>query len=275
MARRKSRRRNHPEIRVFTIQQQVSYSHADLPQGAWKIVSPTDRGRRRRDSGRGLLLRAQGPGGRACSNRPGGGLRGRYDGGGLDQRRGSASALGLRRRPGRTPAPASRGRTGIRNYVMHWYDQYDVGVRARRGPIRDWTIRAGDGGATGRLCRTGSARYARRCWFRKEIVLPIRCPPGARCCFLARSREWTRRTSTDNGRRQRLGGEPASLFCPRGPAQAGPKRAGGAGLQGEAGGRVPAKPEVLRMTLGETAVPLAGKWKGRVSVDARPPHPCP
>jgi len=35
-----------------------------------------------------------------------------------------------------------------------------------------------------------------------------------------------------------------------------------------------AKPEVLRLMLGDrTAVPLAGQWKGQLSVDARPPHP--
>ena len=36
------------------------------------------------------------------------------------------------------------------------------------------------------------------------------------------------------------------------------------------------KPEELRLVLGDkTSIPLAGKWKGRISVDARPPHPLP
>jgi len=35
-------------------------------------------------------------------------------------------------------------------------------------------------------------------------------------------------------------------------------------------------PEQLRLVLGDgTAIPLAGQWKGRLSVDARPPHPLP
>jgi sialate O-acetylesterase len=36
------------------------------------------------------------------------------------------------------------------------------------------------------------------------------------------------------------------------------------------------KPETLRLVLGDkTVVPLAGEWKGAVSVNARPPHPLP
>jgi sialate O-acetylesterase len=37
-----------------------------------------------------------------------------------------------------------------------------------------------------------------------------------------------------------------------------------------------AKPEELHLTLGDkTTIPLAGKWKGQLSVDARPPQPLP
>jgi len=36
------------------------------------------------------------------------------------------------------------------------------------------------------------------------------------------------------------------------------------------------KPEQLRLVLGDkTEIPLAGEWKGKLSVDARPPHPLP
>ena len=37
-----------------------------------------------------------------------------------------------------------------------------------------------------------------------------------------------------------------------------------------------AKPDELRLILGDkTEIPLAGEWKGALSVDARPPHPLP
>jgi sialate O-acetylesterase len=37
-----------------------------------------------------------------------------------------------------------------------------------------------------------------------------------------------------------------------------------------------AKPDALRLALGDgTVIPLAGEWKGALSVDARPPHPLP
>ena len=36
------------------------------------------------------------------------------------------------------------------------------------------------------------------------------------------------------------------------------------------------QPDALRLVLGDgTVIPLAGEWKGAVSVDARPPHPMP
>ncbi|HEY1848269.1 MAG TPA: sialate O-acetylesterase, partial [Opitutaceae bacterium] len=35
------------------------------------------------------------------------------------------------------------------------------------------------------------------------------------------------------------------------------------------------KPETVRLEAGGTTLPLAGEWKGALSVDARPPHPLP
>jgi sialate O-acetylesterase len=44
----------------------------------------------------------------------------------------------------------------------------------------------------------------------------------------------------------------------------------------KAAGGFLAKPAQLRLVLGDgTAIPLAGQWKGRLSVDVRPPHPMP
>jgi len=42
------------------------------------------------------------------------------------------------------------------------------------------------------------------------------------------------------------------------------------------GGGFLGKPEELHLTLGDgTIIPIAGEWKGKISVDARPPHPLP
>jgi sialate O-acetylesterase len=42
------------------------------------------------------------------------------------------------------------------------------------------------------------------------------------------------------------------------------------------GGGFLGKPEELHLTLGDgTVIPLGGEWKGKISVDARPPHPLP
>ncbi|HEX3730458.1 MAG TPA: sialate O-acetylesterase, partial [Opitutaceae bacterium] len=47
-------------------------------------------------------------------------------------------------------------------------------------------------------------------------------------------------------------------------------------FQSGPGGGFRSDPKILRITLGDgPSIPLAGSWRGKVSVDARPPHPLP
>ena len=84
------------------------------------------------------------------------------------------------------------------NYIMHWYDEYDIG--SKNG---SWADPALDDSSwktvpiPGQFEELGVADVPSLVWFRKEITLPETLPagPGPRC-FWARSRRWTPPTST-------------------------------------------------------------------------------
>ena len=114
-------------------------------------------------------------------------------------------------------------------------------------------------------------------WLRKEVVLPNPLPPGRAMMFLGivdrmdtvyvngkfvGGSAWV-----ENPRVYRLGDDVLkpgkNVFVIR-VLKTGPK----GGFLG--------KPEDLHVLLGDkTSVSLAGEWKAKLSVDARPPHPLP
>lgn len=268
---------NHPEIRVFTIQQQVSYSHADLPQGAWKIVSPQTAG-----EGGGISAAAYYFARKVqeAVHVPIG-LVVDCVGGTTAEAWTSAEALRPLSDFDVALAELQRLRAGggleYGNYVMHWYDQYDVGVKGATwaDPGLDdssWKTVELPGG----FAELGVPDTPVVCWFRKEIVLPDPLPAGGAMLFLGSVERMD--TAYING--QWVGASawvenPRVYFVPAGLLKPGRNVLAVRVFKVKPAGGFLAKPEVLRMTLGETAVPLAGKWKGRVSVDARPPHPLP
>jgi sialate O-acetylesterase len=268
---------NHPEIRVFTIQQQVSYSHADLPQGAWKIVSPETAGegggisaaayyfaRKVQDAVHvpiGLVVDCVG-GTTAEAWTSSEALRPLSD---FD----AALAEVERLRAG--------GGTEYGNYVMHWYDQYDVGLKGGTwaDPGLDdssWKTVELPGG----FAELGVPDTPAVGWFRREFVLPDPLPAGNAVLFLGSVERMD--TAYING--QWVGASawvenPRVYLVPAGVLKPGRNVLAVRVFKVKPVGGFLAKAEVLRLTLGETVVALAGKWKGRVSVDARPPHPLP
>jgi sialate O-acetylesterase len=268
---------NHPEIRFYTVQQHVSYTGAEAPQGAWTIVSPQTAG----------------------------------EGGGI-----SAAAYFFARKlqetvhvpiglvvdcVGGTPAEAwtsaealhalgdfdvplaemQRQRTSggpeYGNYIMSWYDQYDVGLKG--GTWADPELDDSSWKAVeipGGFAELGVADTPSLCWFRKEIVLPDPLPAGGARLFLGSIERMD--TAFVNGH---WVGASAWVENPRvyvigaGVLKPGRNVLAVRVFKVKPQGGFLAKPEDLRLAVGELVVPLAGKWKGKVSVDARPPHPLP
>ena len=267
----------HPEIRFYTVGTRVSYSHADIPKGTWKIVSPETVGgwggvsavayffaRRLQESVHvpiGLVQDAVGgvPAETYVSDEA---LRPLHD---FD-----AGIAEVARR-------AKEGGKEYGNYIMHWYDEYDIG--SHNG---SWAEPALDDSAwktvqiPGDFHELGVAGVPSLCWFRKEITLPAELPKGPARLYLGEVEKMD--TTFVNGKEV---GESSWVENPR------VYFAGGALKPGrnviairlfrlKPSGGFMNPPADLRLVLGDgTAIPLAGEWKGKVSVDGRPPQPLP
>jgi sialate O-acetylesterase len=269
---------NHPEIRLYTVSQHVSYSRAAVPQGAWKICSPQTAG----------------------------------EGGGF-----SAVAYFFGRKVqedvhvpigliedciGGTPAEAwtspetlhklkdfepqlaelerlkAKGGPEYGSFVMHWYDDYDIGSKNNGWSSvdlddSDWKAVQIPGG----FQELGVGDVPSVCWFRKTITLPDPLPAGKAIIHLGVIERMD--TTYINGN---WVGASAWVENPRayqvrdGILKPGKNLVTVRVLKTKPQGGFMTKADGLRLVLGNgTVIPLAGDWKGKLSADARPPHPLP
>lgn len=266
-----------PTIRFFRVGQQVSYSSSPVPPGSWQVCSPAGAGGGGGISAVGYYFarRLQ-----AELHVPVGLVQAAVGGSPIESWMGAET---LRRFPEFVPAVAEierlrrRGGTEYGNYIMHWYDEHEAGVE-RTWPSPDFddaawkTVRLPGG-----FAELGVPESPAVCWFRREITLPDPLPAGAAKIFLGVVEKMD--TTYVNGR---WTGASSWVENPRiYPLAAGVLRLGRNvvairvfKLKPDGGFQSPA--DTLRLVLGDgTVVPLAGDWRGAVSVDARAPHPLP
>jgi len=270
---------NHPEIRYFTIRQRVSYSHADVPRGTWKVVSPATLGggpiggisaaayffaRRVQESVHvpiGLIQAAVGgvPAETLASPES---LRSVKDfDAGLDE----------------VEQRGQKGGPEYGNYIMHWYDEYDIGTKNG-----SWADPKLDDSAwksvqiPGRFGELGAADVPSLLWLRKEITLPETLPQGPARLLLGSVEKMD--TTYVNG--QQVGASswvenPRAYFAGR-VLTPGRNVIAIRLLKMKPDGGFLNPASDLKLTLGDgTVIPLAGEWRGRVAVDGRPPQPLP
>jgi sialate O-acetylesterase len=265
---------NHPEIRFFTVAGHAAYHHTDLVEGNWKAVTPetADRisavgyyfARKIHEELHvpvGLVVDAMG-GTPAEAWTSAAALRTIKD---FDVPLAELDRL------------AAAGAPEYGNYVMHWYDQYDVGLKGNWAtPTFDdsgWKTVNVPGG----FAELGVPDTPAVAWFRKEIVLPDPVPAGMDLLFLGSVERMD--TAWING--VEVGASawvenPRAYFIGGGVLKPGRNVVVIRVLKTKPDGGFRGKPEELRLLLGgKTAIPLAGQWKGQLSVDARPPHPLP
>ncbi len=265
---------NDPEIRFFSVAGHPAYRRTEVVDGSWKVVTPETAGwmsavgyyfARKVQSEIhvpiGLVVDAVG--------------------GTPAETWTSADALGplhdfdiplaeLNRM-------AAEGAPEYGNYVMHWYDEYDVGLKGNWAApeLDDSSWKSVD--IPGGFAELGVPDTPALAWFRKEIVLPDPLPPGRAMVFLGSIERMD--TVYING--TSVGGSawvenPRVYPVPEGVLKAGRNTVAIRVLKTKPVGGFLGKPEELHLMLGDKSiVPLAGKWKGRLSVDARPPHPLP
>ncbi|MGO9337238.1 MAG: sialate O-acetylesterase [Terracidiphilus sp.] len=265
---------NYPEIRFFNVAGHTAYHHTDLVEGEWTEVTPQTAdwvsavayyfARRVQQDVHvpiGLLLDNMG-GTPAEAWTSADALRPLKD---FDIPLAELARL------------TAAGAPEYGNFVMHWYDEYDVGTKGKwAAPEFDdsaWKTVEIPGGFT----ELGVPDTPALAWFRKEIVLPDPLPAGRTMLYLGIIERMD--TAYINGKE--AGGSawvenPRAYFIRDGVLKPGRNVIAIRVLKTKPGGGFMSKGEDLRLELGDkTSIPLAGKWKAQLAVDARSPHPLP
>ena len=162
-------------------------------------------------------------------------------------------------------------------YINHWYDKYDIGIKEHwTSPDyndSDWKEVKIPGG----FAELGVPDTPAVAWFRKEITLPDPLPQGRAMMLLGEIERMD--TVYVNG--TFVGGSawvenPRVYFLRPGVLKAGRNLIAIRVFKTKPDGGFLSKPAELHLALGDQSIiPLAGEWKGKVSIDARPPQPLP
>jgi len=162
-------------------------------------------------------------------------------------------------------------------YIQHWYDQYDIGLKA------NWAAPDFDDSAwkpvtiPGGFAELGVPDTPALAYFRREIDLPDPLPTGRAIMYLG----IIERMDTVYVNGKEAGGSswvenPRVYFMRPGMLKPGRNFITIRVMKVKPDGGFMSKPEALHLALGDkTDIPLAGAWKGQISVDGRPPQPLP
>ncbi|MFO1478063.1 MAG: sialate O-acetylesterase [Verrucomicrobiota bacterium] len=268
----------HPEIRFFIVHDRAAYAPAAVPQGSWRICSPqtvTEEGGLSAVAyffARRLQEEIHVPIGLVQDCLGGTPAETWTSAGALKPLKDFDAALA------EVDRIKARGGPQYGNYIMHWFDEYDAGIGSNNWAAatlddsgwKDVTIPGG-------FAELGVPSDPSVCWFRREIVLPNPLPPGPARIRLGVVEKMD--TTYING--QWVGASswvenPRNYFIRDGVLKPGTNVVAIRVFKLKPDGGFQSKPESLQILLGDgTQIPLAGSWKGRLSVDARPPHPLP
>jgi sialate O-acetylesterase len=266
---------DHPQIRLFHVQSHVSYAPAAVVSGSWKICSPKTvaenggfsavayfYGRKLQDTLKvpiGLIQDCWG-GTPAESWMSPETLRGLQE---FDEPLAEIDRL------------HQKGGAEYGSFLMHWLDEYDVGNNKWSAADFDdskWKVVKIPGG----FAELGVAETPSICWFRKEILLPDPLPAGSAVLHMGVVEKMD--TAYING--QWVGASswvenPRAYFIKPGVLKPGKNSIAVRVFKLKPNGGFMSKGETLSLTVGSTNIPLAGEWRGALSVDARPPHSLP
>lgn len=279
---------NYPDIRYFTVSGHPAYDRVNVVAGSWKVVSPETAGRMSAVAfyfARRLQQQIHVPIGLVVD----------AVGGTPAEAWTSAAAL----RPlkdydvplAALQKIADEGGPTYGNWVMPWYDEYDIGLKehwyAPEFNDSDWKQVT----VPGAFDDLGVPVTPAVAWFRREITLPDPLPAGAALISLGVIQRMD--TVYING--SEVGGSawvenPRIYFIRPGVLKPGKNIVAIRVFKTEPHGGFLSKPDVLRLMLGvhitfppvartapqaKLIIPLAGAFRGKISVDARSPHQLP
>lgn len=265
---------NYPHIRYFTVAAHTAYRRTHALQGAWKVVSPQTAaelsavafyfGRRLEHETHvplGLVVDAVG-GSAGESWASAGALRPLHD---YDVPLAKLAEF------------AGQGLPAYGDYIMPWYDRYDIGLREKwYSPdyrASGWQSVHLPGG----FAELGVPVTPAVAWFRKDITLARPLPKGPTLISLG---EVQRMDSVYvNGTLVGASAwveHPRVYYIPADVLKQGRNLIAIRIFKTDPHGGFLGRPSDLRLTLADhRVIALAGVWQGRISVDARPPHPMP
>ncbi len=265
---------NYPEIRFFTVGGGAAYHPLDVPRGSWRVVSP--------ETASGVSAVAYYFARKVQSEiHVPIGLIVDAVGGTPAESWTSAAALEKLKDFDLPLAEVRKqiaaGTPEYGNYVNHWYDDYDIGMKGNwASPDLDassWKPVTIPGG----FAELGVPDTPALAYFRKEVVLPDPLPAGMAIMYLG----IIERMDTVYVNGTSVGGSswvenPRVYRMRPGLLKPGKNIITIRDLKVKPDGGFLSKPEDLKLVLGDkTTIALAGTWQGKVSVDARPPHPLP
>ncbi|MFN3408099.1 MAG: sialate O-acetylesterase [Limisphaerales bacterium] len=269
---------DHPNLRLFTVKPQPAYAHAETVDGQWRVCTPAAA---MADGGVSAVGYYYARRIQRETNIPIGLIKNCWGGTPVES---WTSAETLRALGEFTDGLREVERLHARrapphgNFITHWYDEYDTGQRgagwfAPAHPDADWTPVLLPGG----FRELGVPDTPAVAWFRKPVVLPDPLPPGPARLRLGVVERMD--TVWLNGHWVGASAwveNPRDYVIPATALRPGTNLVAVRVFKTRPDGGFRSAPGELRITLGDgTVIPLAGEWKGRVSVDARPPHPLP
>jgi sialate O-acetylesterase len=268
---------NHPEIRFFKVQSHTAYSPAAIPQGNWKICSPQTIAE---DGGFSAAAYFFGRRIQEDIHVPVGLVEDCLGGTPAETWTSPDTLHRLKdfdAQLAEMERLKAKGGQTYGNYIMPWYDDYDIGLKnnwmATNSDNSSWKTVQIPGG----FREVGMPDTPSVCWFRKEITLPNPLPPGKTMIYLGVVERMD--TTYING--QWIGASawvenPRAYGVKDGILNPGKNFVAVRVFKTMPDGGFMSQPDALRLVLGDgTVIPLAGEWKGALSVDARPPHPLP
>jgi len=271
---------NHPEIRFFIVKQQVSYAPKAVAHGSWKICSPQTVA----EGGSSGFSAVAYFFGRKLQDElhvPIGLIEDCWGGTPAESWMSPESLRQLKD----FDAPLAeierlhaKGGPEYGSFLMHWLDEYDVGLQSNTWAAADlddsgWKTVPVPGG----FAELGVADVPSVCWFRKEFTLPDPLPADQATLCLGSIEKMD--TAYLNG--QWVGASswvenPRKYAVKYGVLKPSRNVLAVRVFKLKPQGGFLAKPDELHLVLGgQSVIPLAGEWKGQLSVNARPPHPLP
>lgn len=266
-----------PQIRLFTVKSQPGYAPKSTVQGAWRVCSPKTVTEDGGFSAVGYFFARKI---QSETNVPIGLIKDCI-GGTPAESWTSAESLRILKDFDDTLMEVERLHSNhspeYGNYISHWYDEFDVGQKGNWAATgyddHDWKTVAIPGG----FAELGVPDAPSVCYFRKTFTLPDPLPAGSARVLLGVIEKMD--TTQINGRWVGASAwveNPRAYPIPDGVLKPGKNVLAVRVFKTRPNGGFQSLPGQLKLVLGDKSeILLGGDWKGKVSVDAKAPHPLP